>query len=132
VAQIETTAMLSHYAAELRHAAPTKVSPLILSISLIAVALLCLLGLALMLIPYDRQKSSPTSNEGPLAGLLGESPAALALILCELLAALGYPRWRGCESLACRLGCRESVKWAGLILLTVKKIPSTDVIASRA
>jgi hypothetical protein len=48
--------MLSHYAAELRHAAPTKVptkvSPLILSISLVAVGLFCLLGLALMLIPH--------------------------------------------------------------------------------
>jgi hypothetical protein len=44
--------MLSTDAAELRHAAPTKLSPLILSISLVAVGLFCLLGLALMLIPY--------------------------------------------------------------------------------
>jgi hypothetical protein len=44
--------MLSTDAAELRHAAPTKVSPLILSISLVAVGLFCLLGLALMLIPH--------------------------------------------------------------------------------
>ena len=48
----EIIAMLSTDAAELRHAAPTKLSPVILSISLVAVGLFCLLGLALMLIPY--------------------------------------------------------------------------------
>jgi hypothetical protein len=44
--------MLSPDAAEFRHAASTKVSPLILLIPLVAVGLFSLLGLALMLIPH--------------------------------------------------------------------------------